>query len=77
MRRTAVVFEARRTGYAISDVSDSAMTIRELIGYLEMYDDDDIVIISHDNGYTYGSLSYEYDTREDEDGEFEERSERW
>ena len=54
---TAVVFEAERTGYSISQVKDRAMTIGELRELLADYDDDDLFILSHDNGYTYGSIS--------------------
>ena len=46
------------------------MTVRELIDFLEQLDEDAKVVLSHDNGYTYGWL----DERriDDEPIEFEE-----
>ena len=42
------------------------MTVGELYGYLQDMGDDDIVVISHDNGYTYGSLNFVGELSEDE-----------
>lgn len=70
--KEAIVFEAARTGYSIDQV-ERPMTVAELIGILQEYDEDRLVILSHDNGYTFGSIS-EYDYREaheNEDGEWE------
>lgn len=55
--KNAVVFEASRTGYAIDQVLDRAMTVGELIDLLSDYDEDTLFILSHDNGYTFGSIS--------------------
>lgn len=52
----AIVFEAPRTGYSIDQVS-RPLTVAELRELLEEFDDDMLIICSHDNGYTYGSLS--------------------
>lgn len=54
--RQAIIFEAPRTGYTIDQV-ESPMTIGELKLYLEDFEDDDLFILSHDGGYTYGSVS--------------------
>lgn len=35
------------------------MTVGELIAYLEQFDDDSPVYLSHDNGYTYGGIRQE------------------
>lgn len=69
----AIVFEAMRTGYGIDQVGDP-MTVGELKRLLEDYGDDTLVILSHDRGYTYGSIN-SYDMREyklNEDEEWEE-----
>ena len=67
-QRKAVVFEATREGYAIDQLY-RPMTVGELIGMLEEYDDDTLFILSHDNRYTYGSVSSWIDeAEEDEDG---------
>lgn len=72
--REAIAFEASRSGYAIDQIADGAMTVGELIDILSKYDEDMLFVLSHDNGYTYGSISrwtanlYE----EDEDGNFNE-----
>lgn len=73
MGRYAIVCEAERSGYDISQVADSAMTIGELKELLRDFDDDDLFIISHDNGYTYGSLSSwsMQEAQEDDEGNWE------
>ena len=53
----AVVFEARREGYGIDQVRNP-VTVGELIAALqELEDEDAIFILSHDGGYTYGSIA--------------------
>ena len=72
--RNAVIFEASREGYSIDQIADKAMTVGELIDILSDYDEDTLFVLSHDNGYTYGSLdrwSYR-EAAEDEDGEWEQ-----
>ena len=71
--RHAVVFEARRDGYGIDQIADKAMTVGELISILEDYDEDALVVLSHDNGYTYGTLSSMMmgEAEENEDGDWE------
>lgn len=71
--REAVVFEASRSGYAIDQIADRAMTVGELIEILSDYDEDELFVLSHDNGYTYGSVSRwdYYEVKENEDGEWE------
>ena len=54
----AIIFEARREEYSIEDVR-KPITVEQLKRMLDEYDDDDMIIISHDNGYTYGSLRYD------------------
>jgi len=66
MSRDAVVFDARHEAYSIQDIADEAMTVGELRNVLRNYDDDDLVILSYDNGYTFGSLH---------EGEIERKSE--
>ena len=71
--RRAIVFEAKRSGYGIDQIAEKAMTVQELRKFLEDYDDDDLIVLSHDKGYTYGSISkfMSADYEEDEDGEWE------
>lgn len=73
--RTAIIFEASREAYSIESAAErDAMTVGELIRILKDYDEDDLIIMSHDRGYTYGSIHERYMTlyQENEDGEFEE-----
>lgn len=78
--KKALVFDAPRTGYSIDQVVNAAMTVGDLRAMLEDMEDDTLIICSHDNGYTYGSLSrcvsiYEEHESEDEeefDPEWEE-----
>lgn len=69
--KKALVFEARRDGYGIDQVR-SPVTVGELKVLLEDIDDDMLFILSHDNGYTYGSLSRYGTIREEVEGEYEE-----
>lgn len=63
-----------REWYSISQVLESregTMTVAELIEYLQdNYNEDDPVVLSFDNGYTYGSISgYKLGYEEVEDDE--------
>ena len=72
--REAMVFEASRDGYSIDQICDRAMTVGRLRNILDGLEDDVLFVLSHDNGYTFGSLSWDYyEAREDEDGDWE----RW
>jgi len=73
--KTEVIIEAQRTGYSTSQV-DRTMTVGELIKMLQGYDEDSLVYLSHDNGYTYGGIDYNdfyeneiEEEEEDEDNE--------
>ena len=74
-----LLLEANREGYDTDQVG-STMTIRELIDYLEQYDDETPIFISNDRGYTYGAIRGsrireawdETEEPEDEDWEMEE-----
>lgn len=69
-KKLALVFQAERTGYSIDQV-EHPLTVGELKELLEGYDDDAIVILSHDSGYTFGSLSDSVDEyTEDKDGDW-------
>lgn len=73
-----VIIEAERTAYSIKDVRRT-MTVCELIAYLEQFDDDAPVYLSHDNGYTYGGITYDSfidpDEIDDEDEDDDEEAE--
>ena len=68
----AIIIQAKRQAYGVEDiVSDSrTLTIRELIEELSQYDEEAKVVLSHDNGYTYGGIT-ERDI-EDYEGENDE-----
>lgn len=57
MEQHVIKIEAKREGYSINQVSNT-MTVGELIAYLEQFDENDKVYLSHDNGYTYGGINY-------------------
>lgn len=66
-----VVIDAENTGYSPKQVANRAMTVGELIKELKYFDPEDKVILSFDNGYTYGALrsaniSSDYEDDEDE-----------
>lgn len=72
MKKTYVILETERTGYAPSQLG-STLTVGELIEELEQYDEDTPVIFSNDNGYTYGEIYWdtvrEYEDEDEEDEE--------
>lgn len=53
--KEALVFEASRDGYSIDQIR-RPMTVGELKNILDNYDDDTLFVLSHDHGYTYGSI---------------------
>ena len=56
MKKSVVVIEARRETCSKGDAARRTMSVSELINLLEQYDDDALVVFSHDNGYTYGGV---------------------
>lgn len=61
MSKVAIVFEARREGYGIDQLFEGhfeePMTVGCLREILEDLPDDMYFVLSHDNGYTYGSIN--------------------
>lgn len=62
-----LVIDANRDCYAPDQIRET-MTVAELILLLEGMDEDAPVILSHDNGYTYGGITW----REIREEEFED-----
>ena len=56
MEKQIVLIDAQREGYSTDQILRT-MTVGELIAYLEQFDDDSPVCLSHDNGYTYGGIT--------------------
>ena len=50
--------EADREGYTPQQVATSTMKVGDLIDYLQGFPEDLPVILSHDNGYTFGGVYY-------------------
>jgi hypothetical protein len=57
--KSMLIINAKRNGYA-PDQCGKTMTVGELMDYLEGLDPDGKIYLSHDKGYTYGSIS-QYD----------------
>lgn len=78
--KTAIVYEAKREGYAIDQVSDP-ITVGEMIDLLNdiarHYGDDTLFILSHDNGYTFGSIDRHDASRWEQSDDQEEFEECW
>lgn len=53
-----IVIDGRRDGYAPNQLG-STMTVGELIGFLEDYDEETPIMIVNDRGYTYGRITYD------------------
>lgn len=52
----AIYIEAKREGYS-PEQCPKTMTVGELISFLSDYDEDTKIYLSHDRGYTYGSVT--------------------
>lgn len=69
MEKQLLFLDARREGYSIDKIH-STMTVGELISFLQDFDEDLPIYLSHDNGYTYGGIregSFHESENEDED----------
>lgn len=65
--KEVITIETHRDGYGI-DQCGRTLTVGELIGCLSQWDDETEVYFSNDNGYTYGSMSFEdIDTKDVEE----------
>jgi len=53
-----VIINTRRSEYSAELAAEKSLTVGELIDILEQYDENALVVTGHDNGYTYGHLSY-------------------
>ena len=74
MKTRYLEIQVTRDAYGQEDVS--TMTVGELISLLRQYDPNLPVILSHDNGYTYGGLD-EYNFEETYYEEEEEEEEEY
>lgn len=50
-----ITFEVEREGYTRGQVG-APLTVGELKNFLEDYSDNTLIFLSHDRGYTYGTL---------------------
>ena len=72
MTKKLVLIEGKRSGYSPGQIIDDTITIGELKEIIEGMDDDTRVLLSNDNGYTYGYINestisqVEYDEKKDE-----------
>lgn len=64
----ALFIDAQREGYSPAQVSHT-MTVAELISFLEQFEDDTPIYLSHDRGYTYGGIDEFSISEEDYDEE--------
>lgn len=71
MEKQIVLIDAQREGYSTDQIFRT-MTVGELIAYLEQFDDDSPVYLSHDNGYTYGGITEGRITDDYVDDDYEE-----
>lgn len=53
-----LTIKTHKNGYSVEQCGHT-LTIAELIDYLSQWDDNTSVYLSNDNGYTYGSISFE------------------
>lgn len=59
MEKQVIILNAKREGYSIDQVRGT-MTVGQLIAELEQFDEDLPIYLSHDDGYTYGSIRAQY-----------------
>ena len=60
-----IIINTRRDTYSKEEAARSSMTVYELINYFDQFDSNESVVLSFDNGDTYGRLA-EYRIEEDE-----------
>lgn len=68
MRERTLIINVERSGYAPSQI-ENTMTVGELIRFLQDYDEDRKVYISHDGHYTFSGITekdFEDDYEEEE-----------
>ena len=53
-----LTMKAEREGYAPDQIART-MTVGELIEFLNNFDEDEKIYLSHDNGYTYGGITWD------------------
>lgn len=53
-----VFINTNRSGYSVDQIY-STLTVEELINHLSEFDPNSKVYLRNDNGYTFGSVSYE------------------
>lgn len=53
-----ITLAGKRTGYSVEQVKDMTMTVGDLISALQEYDEDTLIVISNDNGYTFGEIDH-------------------
>lgn len=75
-----VTLNTNRYEYDIRDAAAGSITVRELIDELERnYNEEDKIVFSNDNGYTYGYVTedrlQEHTVKTREEEEFEEKME--
>ena len=68
--KTRILINARRNGYS-PEQCGRTMTVGELMNFLDGFDEEAEIFLSHDNGYTFGELR-EGDLNEDEKEEEED-----
>lgn len=56
MTKDCLIVETERYAYAPEACAESTMTVGELMSLLQDYNEDTPVILSNDNGYTFGRL---------------------
>lgn len=62
-----LIINAKREGYSTSQIRRT-MTVGEMIAYLEQFDEELPVYLSHDNGYTFGGITeHDFDEEESEE----------
>lgn len=57
MEKAYIIIDAVRDVYNPGDITNT-LTAGELKRILDDFDDDTPIILSHDNGYTFGALTY-------------------
>ena len=68
---TVLMIDGRRNDYSANNLVNKTMTVGELVSYLDGFDSDIPVLLSNDNGFTYGKITddgiWEEEVEEDEE----------
>lgn len=57
---TIISLDAKRTAYNVCEAAQRTCTVGQLIEFLSQFNSESPIVLSHDEGYTFGEISLDY-----------------